>query len=171
MSIISVKVSPVNNKSSPEITPDKLISDDLLKYKLRDLNLIMYNPNLFTNREKGNFYELMGGNRTAATILTCALLGVFYRKRANVLRGIPYRIGVWNMNIHFWMGAAFGLFYSSIFFVNSQQLLNDYFAQFLLKRYPSCVNLDRKNIWRYKDIPNDDENYHYTSTFMNHAHL
>lgn len=170
-SIISIKVAPLSSFSIPEVVEDKYISDNLLKYKLRDINLIKYNPNLFTNREKGNFYELMGGNRAALTILTCALLGVFYRRTANIKRGISYRIGVWNMNIHFWMGTAFGVFYSSIFFANSQVLLNDYFAHFLLKRYSSCVTLDRKNIWRYKNIVNDDEHYHYTSTFMNYAHL
>lgn len=170
-SIIKIKVTPLTSLSTPEVSEDKYIADNLLKYKLRDINLIKYNPNLFTNREKGNFYELMGGNRTALTILTCALLGVFYRRTANIKRGIPYRIGVWNMNIHFWMGASFGLFYSSLFFVNSQQLLNDYFAQFLIKRFSACLSLDRKNIWRYKDIPNDDEHYHFTSTFMNSAHL
>ena len=55
-----------NNFKNVKITEDKYTEDNKLKYKLRSLNLIKYNPNLFTNRQE--FFYLIGGERTLLTV-------------------------------------------------------------------------------------------------------
>lgn len=172
MSIITVKLSPIDKRlDKVELGEDKHTSDDQLKQKIRSMNLIKYNPNLFTNRNKGEFYEMMGGHRTAIFVLSGGLLGYFYKHQTNKLFGVPKRIGVWNKNFSFALGAGIGLVYSLLLFVDTQRFFNDYIAHCLFKRYPESKDLDTKNIWNFNDIENDYECYYYTKTYLNTAHV
>lgn len=151
------------------VEDDKHTADNQLKQKLRDINLIKYNPKHFTNVEGA--YDLLGGCKTGLFILGFGLVGVAYRSRANALRGIGHRMGIWNNNIHFLMGAGVGSCYSAMFFVKWQVLLNDYFAQWLFKRYPKSKELDNKGIYIHRNKPCDEECYYFTDTYMNSYHL
>lgn len=167
-----IYTTSLNNVKLPvPSVEEKHSQDHELKHKLRSVNLIKYNPNLFANREKGDFYQIIGGHRTALTMLTWAALFVAYRQRANSVNKTAFRLGVWNKNISFWAGMATGAVWSTLFFVNWQRLGNDYLAHFLFKRYPACKELNRSDIWAYRNTENNDEHYYFTSSFINNAHL
>lgn len=167
-----VTVSSTNIKyANIDIPKDSYTSDDKLKYKLRSLNLIKYNPNLFTNTSEGNVTNFLGGTKTAVTVLGCGLISAIYKHQANKLRGVCQKIGIWNINFFFVYGCAVGALYSSIFFTKNQIIMNDYFAQFLFKRYPECKEISRSDIYRFNKLTNDDSEYYYSKSFANTAHL
>jgi len=164
-----IEIKLTNQSSVPFNLPeDKYTNDSLLKQKLRSINLIRHNPNIFTNREGA--FELLGGYRSLATTLTFGGLAVLYRIQANRLRGIKYRMGMRNNYNFFLFGSMIGALYSTLFFVDFQVLMNDYFAQSLFKRYPDSAKLSRNNIWLLRNKENDDECYYFTNSYMNTYH-
>lgn len=166
----TIRLPPVNN-APINVTNDIYTNDDQLKVKFRSMNLIKYNPNLFTNRKAGSFLEIIGGYRAELTILLCGALGLYYRINANKLRKLSTREGVWFNTLYFAFGLGLGACYSMAFFWNWQRHANDVCANFLFKRYPNSAKLDRKNIYRLKDRENQDECYRFTSTYANSFHL
>lgn len=165
VSIITPEILEVDNRSvKVNIPVDKNTADEFLKFKARDLNLIKHNPNIFTN--KGQFLDMIGGERTIGFTAATTLLFYLYRWEANRLRKVSFREGLWMKHYYAMYGFAFGLFYSSIFFFQHQRILNDITANFLLKRFKNSKDLNRKHIWQIRDIQNDDECYYATSTFI-----
>jgi hypothetical protein len=156
-------------KYEVNVDQDKHTTDDKLKLKLRDLNLIKHNPNLFTNR--GEFFDVYGGSRSLLISSSFALAFYLYRKKANSLRGIKIRHGVIYNNVYAFFGFLVGNVYAASFFTPTQRLANDYNAQFLFKRYKDSKNLNRSNIWAMRDHENDDECYHFTSSYFNTFHF
>lgn len=171
MIIIGTIFPRPNVNYSINIEADKHTDDSQVKLKARSMDLIKYNPNLFRNRSRAQFYEMMGGNRTGITIVGTGLLFSLFRMRANVVRHLSIREGIWFANMYFWFGAFIGTLYSAAYFVRWQQLMNDYCANYLLKRYKGCETLDRANIYRFKDIPNTNEFYVFSAKYANSYHV
>jgi len=159
------------DKHQMKIDHDAYTSDDTLKLKSRSMNLIKHNPNLFINKEKGSFTQIIGGSRAIATILLCGGLAFGYRFQVNKLRHLSTREAIWFSNVYFWYGCGLGFVYSGLFFWNWQRHFNDTCAGFLFKRYPGSKALRRTNIYSLKDQENEDECYRFTSTYMNSFHL
>jgi len=145
-------------------------TDDKLKLKLRDLNLIKHNPNVFTNRE-GGVYNILGGNRMALFTLLGGFSAYYYRHQANVTRGVSKRIGIWNKNIAFIYGATLGFLFSVGNFGKTQILMNDYYAQCLFKRFPDSKKLTTDNLWQKRNIKNNDDCYYFTKSYLNTYHI
>lgn len=152
-----------------EVQKETLTQDENLRQKLRSLNLIKYNPNLFTNKETG-FIDLLGGNKSLALILGMGFLFAGYRTRVNNLRQMSTREGIWMVNMYFVYGMTVGGFYSGVFFWKWQQHMNEVYSYYLMKRYGGAADLTRRNIYQYKDLPNGDDCYHFSNSFFNHAH-
>lgn len=151
------------------ISKDAYTEDNKLRFKLRSLNLIKHNPNLFNNR--GSFLNMIGSERSLIMIASFAFLLFGYRKRINAHRGYKGREGIWN-NIAFSMfGATYGMIYASLFFVNSQAVINDYFAQYIFKRYKGSDKIDKKNIYALKDVECRDDVYNYTNSYFRNYHI
>jgi hypothetical protein len=165
VSIITPQIREVDNRTVKISIPvDTNTDDESLKYKIRDINLVKHNPNIFTN--KGQFLDMIGGEKTIAFTSATTLIFYLYRWRANNIRKLSFREGLWMKHFFAMYGFAFGLFYSSIFFFQHQRIYNDMTANFLLKRFKGSKDLDRKHIWAIRDIPNDDECYYASSTFI-----
>ena len=161
-----------SNAPNPiKIMPDKYTDDALIKYKVRSINLLKHNPNFFVNRSCASFVELLGGYQAVATILGFGAVGALYRFKANSLRQIGRREGLWFCFTYFLYGTTIGVVYSSLFFLKFQVFVNDYFANYLLKRYKPCAEIQRTNIYRLKDVENTDDEYRFTKTFMNSFHM
>jgi len=152
-----------------EIQKDTATQDEKLKQKYRSINLIKYNPNLFTNKETG-LIDLLGGNRFVFLSLGIASLFGLYRMRLNTLRQMSIREGIWMVNLYAFYGFAVGGFYSVLFFSKTSELMNEITAHYLMKRYKGSADITRRNIYQYKDIPNGDDCYNYSNKFFNHAH-
>ena len=166
--IITVYHSSPNFTAKIE-TDNESITDNKLKTKLRDINLIKYNPTLFTNR--GEFLEVLGGEKSLCLILGLAGLFYVYRVKVNPTRGIKPGHGVAYNLIYAGLGGLIGGFYSFLYTVPQQRLLNDYIAQYLFKRYPESKKIVRTNLWKYNNIPNDDSAYYYTSKYGQTFHF
>jgi hypothetical protein len=151
------------------VDSDKFTADDKLKFKLRDIELIKYNPTLFTNR--GSFLEMIGGYKTILTSFSLGALFYLYRRQANVLRGYKIREGVWNSGAYAFVGALIGLTYSSLFFVRWNVLLNDYYAAYIIKRYAGSDKLNNTNIYKLRGTTCDEECYYFTSSYYRSYHI
>jgi len=160
-----------DDKSPMVIENDKFTADELLKFKVRSLNLIKHNPNLFVNRGNGSFTEILGGNRALVTIATCGVAALLYRMRVNQIRKLSTKEGTWFMTVYLFYGMSLGATYSVAYFTNWQRLFNDYVATFLLQRYPASKEQKRSNIYQLKDLMNDDECYYFTSNYANSFHI
>lgn len=158
------------NRLELDVPKDAHTSDKDLRNKLRSLNLVKYNPNLFTNKDTG-FLHIMGGEKAVITTLSMGLLFALYRSRVNILRQSSIREGIWMVNLYFVYGCALGAFYSACFFWRWQIHFNDINAHWLMKRYKGANELNRTNIYRFKDIPNADECYNFSNKYFNHAHI
>jgi hypothetical protein len=152
-----------------KVTPDAYTSDENVKQKFRSVNLIKYNPHLFTNRT--DKYEMMGGDRTLFTTLALGTLFLLYRRKVNQVRELAKREGIWLYNIWFLYGSSVGLFYSAIYFFKWQMIMNGMTAYYLLERHPKSASINRKNIYRLKDKENTDESYRFTDGFKKTFHL
>jgi hypothetical protein len=152
-----------------DIEQDKFTKDEELKLKARSMNLIKYNPNLFTNRT--DKYEMFGGNRSLLTVLGFGLVFGLYRQKVNLARNIAKREGIWLTNIYTLTGMGVGAIYSLMYFAKWQVLLNDYCANYLLNRYPDCQTMNLRNIYRLKDVPNTEECYAFSTKYGNTFHL
>lgn len=164
-----IVVSPSDAVGIP-IEQDAFVQDRQLKYKLRSINLMKHNPSLFVNRGSG-LYEMIGGDRTAMTVLGCGVAMLLYRMRANKLRLVSTREGIWFNNVYFWFGTLLGSFYSACFFFKWQIFLNDYYGNFLLNRFADSKQLHRRDIYRLKDKQNEDECYAFSQSFINSYHM
>ena len=171
MSIVNSLVYENTNYGLSYFPHDRHTEDSALKLKARSLNLIKHNPNLFTNRSRAGFYEMVGGHKSAITTLGLGALAMLYRRHVNVLRNVAPREGVWFNTLYFLFGASFGVFYSSVFFLKWQVLFNDYFANFLIKRYKGSGDLKSRNIYALKDVENTDECYVFSDSFINNFHM
>lgn len=158
------------NRIELDVPKDAHTSDKDLRNKLRCLNLVKYNPNLFTNKDTG-FLHIMGGEKAVITTLSMGLLFALYRSRVNLLRQSSIREGIWMINLYFVYGCALGAFYSACFFWRWQIHFNDINAHWLMKRYKGANELNRTNIYRFKDVPNGDECYNFSNKYFNHAHI
>ena len=162
-------LNPISQEINIEITKETSTQDENLKQKLRSLNLIKYNPNLFINKDSG-FTDLIGGNKSLALILGMGSLFAAYRSRVNNFRQMSTREGIWMINMYFVYGMAVGGFYSAVFFWKCQQHMNEIYSYYLMKRYKGANDITRKNIYQFKDLPNGDDSYNYSNSFFNHAH-
>lgn len=163
-------LNSISNELQLNIPKDSYTADKDLKFKLRSINLVKYNPNLFTNKDTG-FLEIMGGEKSAYLIIGTGLVFALYRNRLNMLRHSSIRHGIWMTNIYFIYGCAVGAFYSACFFWRWQMHFNDINAHWLIKRYNSSSELHRADIYKFKDIPNTDECYNFSNKYWNHAHI
>lgn len=152
------------------VEKDKYTSDADVSQKLRSVNLIKYNPELFRVR-KDTLYDVLGGHKSLVTTLSFTALFVLFRKRACHLRGISQRQGVWKSYFFGTIGFFTGGFYSSLFFMKTQVFLNDYVALFLTKRYKDSKNLNTKDIYRLKDKECELDEYHHSSSFFKTFHI
>ena len=162
---ISVVTPKFNNV---KVLEDNCKEDEKLKFKLRSLNLIKYNPNLFTNR--GSFLDVVG-ERSLITVGVFALGFFLYRRRVNALRGFKHRESIWNNVIYSFYGAGFGALYSSLFFVRWQVLANDFFAQYLFKRYKGSNEIQTKHIYHLKDEECREDVYNFSNGFFRSYHI
>jgi len=158
------------NQMQLEIPTDAHTADKDLRNKLRSINLVKYNPNLFTNKDTG-FLHIMGGEKSVITTLSMGLLFALYRSRVNMLRQSSLREGIWMVNLYFVYGCTLGAFYSASFFWRWQMHFNDINAHWLMKRFKGANELNRTNIYRFKDFANADESYNYSNKYFNHAHI
>jgi hypothetical protein len=152
-----------------EVENDKFTKDEDIKQKARSMNLIKYNPQLFTNRT--DKYEMIGGNRTLLTVLGLGAIFGVYRLKSNTARGIAKREGIWLANIYALGGMGVGAAYSFLYFVKWQVLFNDYCANYLLNRYPDSQAMNKRNIYRLKDVPNEEECYVFSQKYGNTFHI
>lgn len=160
-----------NSESYVVVRPDKYTDDNLLKHKIRSINLLKHNPNLFVNKNGSKFLECIGGQPTLLTILGFGGLGIIYRMRANSLRQLGFREGLWFNFGYFLFGSITGAAYSCLLFVKWQMLVNDYFGNYLIKRYAGCGNIDRTNIYQMRNVENTDEVYRFSPKFLNNYHM
>jgi len=161
----------VANSWDLDIPKDSATSDNDLKLKLRSIDLIKYNPNLFTNKQKNGFFNIIGGEKSIILTLSMGVLFSLYRFRLNSLRQSSHREGIWMYCTYFAYGSAMGAFYSACFFWRWQVHFNDIIANWILKRYKDSKELNRTNIYKYKELENHDECYNFSNKYFNHAHI
>ena len=135
-----------------------------MPYKIRPIDLIKYNPNLFHVwiYNPVQLHSLMGGVKTDVTIGLGAVFGWYYYSLRT--KHVPDTYYIRNMRLfsRIFLGAVFGATIGFLKFGDRQRVHNAWVAERLRRRYPESLDLDTHDLWRYKGTKPRHEFYKWT---------
>ena len=135
-----------------------------MPYKIRPIDLIKYNPNLFHVwiYDPTQLHGLIGGLKTEATIALGGAFGWYYY--ALRTRNVPdtYYIRNFRLFSRVFVGALAGAVVGFLKFGDRQRVHNAWVAERLRRRYPESLELDTHDLWKYKGIKPRHEFYRWT---------
>ena len=126
--------------------------DELMPYKIRPLDLIKYNPNMFHVNlfDSKATFQILGSYHW----LTCTGLGAYfgycYSSRRLAVNHEPFYV----RTMHRWgrlvFGAVVGAWIGYMKFGDRQRLHNAWVAERLRRRYPESLMLNQEELWMVK---------------------
>lgn len=139
-------------------------SDESLPFKIREIELIKHNPNLFHLwiYNPSNIWQILGGTPYAVCAFSGAYFSWWYygRKLAinptHFYQRVIHRFG--RVSLGFTVGATIGY----LKFGDRQRLHNAWVAERLRRRYPESMDLDAHNLWKLKGIKANHHFYKWT---------
>ena len=147
---------PVNENNLQE-------SDEQIVSKIRPIELIKHNPNLFHKNpfDVSNVLEIVGGVKS----LTFGAVGSygFYWYYAQKLAYTPHNYYVRNFigAQRVVLGFVLGTYLGYLKFGDRQKLHNAWVAERLRRRYPESLKLHTTDLWKYKGVKARHEYYRW----------
>lgn len=139
-------------------------SDSDMSSKIRPIDLIKYNPNLFHVwiYDLSQISSLLGGLKTDACIGLGGAFGYYYYSLRT--QNIPDTFYIKNFRLfsRVFLGAVVGGAIGFLKFGDRQRVHNAWVAERLRRRYPESMNLDTHDLWKYKGIKPNNEFYRWT---------
>ena len=128
--------------------------DAQLSLKLRGIELIKHNPQLFHVEfwNLKNMYEILGGAKTQFLGLTGAAISVQYYLGQRAMRPYNFYVNVHQGMARFAFGAILGLSVGYLKWGDRQRLGNAYTAERLRRRYPESMGLTTTDLWKLKGV-------------------
>ena len=138
-------------------------NDEDLKYKIRPIQLVMHNPNLFWLNPKNvcGVYETLGGLPWLLSATTGVAVSLSYYKFSQSYSAPSFYVNVYRTWGRFLFGLAIGGFVGFLRFGDRQRLHNAYTSYRIRKRYKESINIDEKDIWRHKGHKPHHEYYEW----------
>lgn len=139
-------------------------ADGELAYKVRSIDLIKHNPNLFYMKalSPATWYEVLGGIKgTLCAVGGAALSWQYYQLRLARTPAHFYQ-SIWISGWRIMLGLTVGGWVGFMKFGDRQRMHNAWVSERLRRRYPDAVNIKETDIWRFKGIPARHEFYRWT---------
>jgi hypothetical protein len=139
-------------------------TDSEITSKIRPIELIKHNPNLFHLwiYNPANVLQVLGGAGYAACAASGALFGYFYYslklKHTHPTFYTRIFLTASRVALGFFVGSAIG--YNK--FGDRQRLHNAWVAERLRRRYPESLELEAHDLWKLKGIKASQEFYRWT---------
>ena len=138
-------------------------ADDQMPYKIRPIDLIKYNPNLFHMwvYDPSNILNTLGGVKFEATALAGGFFGYWYYQQKLRSQPATFYARIMHSTSRIFLGLVVGSVIAYLKFGDRQRLHNAFVAERLRRRYPEALELDTKDLWKYKGIKPRHEFYRW----------
>lgn len=139
-------------------------ADDQLPLRVRSIELIKHNPNLFhlDPFNPKNAFEILGGVPWAASTAIGATFGYWYYSQKS--RSLPptFYPRILLTFTRIVLGSFVGGYFGYTKFGDRQRLQNAWVAERLRRRYPESLDLSTRDLWRFKGIKAGQQYYRWT---------
>ena len=137
--------------------------DDELKYRIRPISLVMHNPNFFwlNPYDASSVLSTFGGVPTVLSAATGAGVSVAYYKFSTQAIPSTFYANIWRTWGRLFIGAAIGGAFGFMRFGDRQRLHNAYTSYRVRRRYKDSINIETKDIWRFKGHKPHEEFYQW----------
>jgi hypothetical protein len=139
-------------------------ADDQLPLRVRPIELIKHNPNLFhvSPFDLPAVFEILGGAPFAASTALGGALGFWYY--SNKARHTPatFYSSILLTFSRIALGGILGAWFGYAKFGDRQRLQNAWVAERLRRRYPESLSLTTTNLWRFKGVTASQSFYRWT---------
>lgn len=139
-------------------------ADNELSLRIRPIELIKHNPNLFHVGffDLNNGFQILGGTGWLASTFTGAAFGYWYYAQKCKLNPATFYAGILLSFSRMFLGAAVGGWVGYMKFGDRQRLHNAWVAERLRRRYPDSLNLTTKDLWQFKGVKASQHFYRWT---------
>ncbi len=139
-------------------------TDVELRHKIRPIDLIKHNPNLFHVWvwSPTTMYELFGGAYFVGTTALGGGIGWWYFNQKLKYNPETYYTKMFKRYARVGLGLTLGAVVGYLKFGDRQRLHNAWVAERLRRRYPESLNLDTTDLYRFKGIKSNLEYYKWT---------
>ncbi len=138
--------------------------DEDLVYKIRTIELIKHNPNLFHLWiwNPSNWYNVLGGTHFLLSTGLGGAIGWWYFAQKLKYNSETYYSKMFKRSARVGLGLFLGAVVGYFKFADRQRLHNAWVAERLRRRYPESLNLDTTDLYRFKGIKSTQEYYKWT---------
>lgn len=150
-----------HEKTNPHAIPE---ADQDLPSRIRSIEFIKHNPNIYhiSIFDLGKDYQLLGGHSWLASTLVGAAFGNWYFATKARLNPVSFYANIALSFSRLFLGAVIGGWVGYLRFGDRQRLHNAWVSERLRRRYPDAMNLDTKDLWRFKGIKASQHYYKWT---------
>ena len=137
--------------------------DDELKYRIRPIEFVMHNPNLFwvSPYDAKNVFETLGGIPWLLTTAAGVGVSVGYYRFGQAHVPSTFYVNVMRTWGRVFFGLAIGGGIGFLRFGDRQRLHNAYTSYRIRRRYKESVNIDTKDLWKLKGHKPHQEYYQW----------
>jgi hypothetical protein len=139
-------------------------TDSELKQRIRSIELIKHNPNLFhvSLSDVGTGYQILGGTSWLVSTLGGAGFGYWYYAQKVRLNPSTFYANIILSFSRMVLGAAVGGWVGYMKFGDRQRLHNAWVAERLRRRYPDSLLIEEHDLYRFKGIKAGHHYYRWT---------
>jgi len=139
-------------------------TDGELSAKIRSIDLIKFNPNLFhmNAMAPATWYEVLGGVKTGLTAIGGAALSWQYYQMKLARKPAHFYQAIWISGFRIAVGLTAGTWVGFMKFGDRQKMHNAWVAERLRRRYPDSITIKEHDIWRFKGVTPRHEFYRWT---------
>eukprot|EP00350_Pseudokeronopsis_sp_OXSARD2_P004344 CAMPEP_0170544932 /NCGR_PEP_ID=MMETSP0211-20121228/3508_1 /TAXON_ID=311385 /ORGANISM="Pseudokeronopsis sp., Strain OXSARD2" /LENGTH=156 /DNA_ID=CAMNT_0010848701 /DNA_START=12 /DNA_END=479 /DNA_ORIENTATION=+ len=147
---------PGNENNIPE-------SDEELVNKIRNIELIKHNPNLFHvwAFNPVNVFNILGGLDYTLCAGFGTYFGYWYYAQKLKINPETFYARIFHRSSRMFLGFAVGSAIGYMKFGDRQRLHNAWVAERLRRRYAESLELDTKDLWKYKGVRANHEFYRW----------
>ena len=138
-------------------------SDQDLPFKIRPIQLVMHNPNIFwvNPYDVGKSFQVLGGVGFLCSALTGAGISTAYYRFGQGQLPVNLYANVMKTWGRLLFGLAIGGYIGYLRFGDRQRLHNAYTSYRLRKRYPGAIDIEESEIWKHKGHQCHNDVYEY----------
>lgn len=139
-------------------------SDDQMPLKIREIELIKHNPNMFhaSPFNLGTTYQILGGFSWLASATAGGLFGYWYYNQKLRSQPATFYVKILLSFSRVALGVAVGGWIGYMKFGDRQRLHNAWVAERLRRRYPECMDITTSDLYRFKGIKASQHFYRWT---------
>ena len=139
-------------------------TDEQLPLRVRSIELIKHNPNLFyvNALDPVSVFQILGGTSWALSAGAGAFFGFWYYNQKRRSTPATFYSGILLAFSRVALGAALGGWFGYSKFGDRQRLQNAWVAERLRRRYPESLELTTRDLWRFKGVTANQQYYKWT---------